>query len=99
MRKSKAVAVIRKRKRNGGLIYKPNEDGHPLILAIKALTAFTEGTITLMRMIAEADDKEAMAKMMESEGLFKLHQDTGAKITAGITKYNERIEALYRNNE
>ena len=99
MRKSKAIAIIRKRKRNDGLTYKPNEDEHPLLLALKAMNYFTEATITLMRMIAEADDPEAMAKMMESEGLIKMHNETGNKLVAGINRYNEQMEAYYNKNK
>jgi hypothetical protein len=97
MRKSKAIAIIRKRKRNDGLAYRPNEGEHPLILAVKALTAFTEGTMILMRMFAEADDKEAMRKMMESEGLIKMHQNAADAMNKGMYKLNEIMEAHYNN--
>ena len=99
MRKSKAIAVIRKRKRNDGLAYRPKELEHPLLLALKAMNYFTEATIILMRMITEADDPEAMAKMMESEGLIKTHLDTANKLIAGINRYNERMEAYYNKNK
>jgi hypothetical protein len=93
MRKSKALTIIRKRKRNGGLIYKQNEEEHPLILAIKATTAFIQGTIILMKEIAEADDPNAAFEQFEKAGLFKLQQETGDKLNTAIREYTDRIGA------
>jgi hypothetical protein len=91
MRKSKVLTIIRKRKRNGGLVYKQNEEEHPLILAIKATTAFIQGTIILMKEIAEADDPNAVCEQFEKDGLFKMHQETGEKLNAAMKEFNDRI--------
>ena len=99
MRKSKAIAVIRKRKRNAGLLFRPKELEHPLILAVKALTAFAKGTIILMRLIAEADDPEAMAKKMERDGLIKMHHDAAEAMNKGMNKLNEIMETHYSKNK
>ena len=94
MRKSKALSEIRKRKRYGGLVFKPKQEEHPLLLAVKALSAFTEATILLMKTISEADDPNAMFKEMEDEGIFKIHQDTGKQLNIALKAYGDRIGVL-----
>jgi hypothetical protein len=90
MRKSKAIAIIRKRKRNDGLVCNQNKGEHPIMLAVKAVSAFTQGTIILMKAIAEADDPNAAFEEIEKAGLFKLQMETGAKINAAIKHYTDR---------
>jgi hypothetical protein len=93
MRKSKAITVIRKRKRSGGLVPKQNVEEHPLSLAVRAATAFLQGTMVLMKTIMEAEDPDAVIKQFEEDGLIKLQQETGEKINAAIKEIGDRMSA------
>ena len=91
MHKSKALAVIRKRKRNAGLSCNPNKGEHPLIIALKAATAYAQATIAFMKAIAEASDPNAAADYFEKSGLTKRHMETGAELNAAIRRATEKL--------
>jgi hypothetical protein len=91
MRKSKVLIIIRKRKRNGGIVCEQNEKEHPLVLALKATTALMQGFSILMKEIAEADDPNAACEQFEKMGLFKMYLETGDKLNAAIKGYNDRV--------
>jgi hypothetical protein len=95
MRKSKAIAFIRKRKRNGGLEYKQNQKEHPLLIAVEAGIAFMEATTILLKAITEADDPNAVCEQFEKEGLFKIHQETGDKLSTAIRECGNRMYGNY----
>jgi hypothetical protein len=94
MRKSKALTIIRKRERNGGLVCKQNEKEHPLALAIKAGIAFMQGTTILLKAITEADDPNAVCEQFEKDGLFKMHQETGDKLREYAARIGASLPAL-----
>jgi hypothetical protein len=91
MRKSKALAVIRKRKRNAGLAYNPNKGEHPLIIALKAATAYVQATILLMKAIAEAEYPDTVADYFEKSGLTKRHMEAGEEIKAAIRQISDKL--------
>jgi len=91
MRKSKALAIIRKRKRNAGLVSNPNKGEHPLVIALKAVTAYVQASIVFMKAIAEADDPDAVADYFEKSGLTKRHMEAGEEINAAIRQVTEKL--------
>ena len=90
MKKPKALTIIRQRHRGSGLTSKNDNREHPLVIMLKALKAFTEGTICLMKTIAEAEDPNAICEQFEKVGLFKLQLDTGTKFNTAIKEYADR---------
>ena len=95
MRKSKALSEIRKRKRNGGLIFKPKQEEHPIMLAVKALSCLTEGLILILKTITEAEDPNDMCKQFEKEGVFKEYREAAESVSAAMGEYNEKMNAAF----
>jgi len=94
MRKSKALSEIRKRKRNNGLIFKPKEVEHPLILALKAVNYYMEGIKLILKTITEAENTDAVFEQLEQKGIFKKYQETGDIMNKALNKYLDKMKSV-----
>ena len=95
MRKSKAKPELQEQDEES--INEPAED-HPMILAIKAASAYIEATILLMETVIKSENPEAVCDQIEKTGLLKKHLETGEIISTAIKDYADKMKNAMPEN-